>query len=157
MNYPPSQTFNYGWDTLVGAVAFSPDGSYFLTTSGDGITHKWRGDTGDGPLADYHDSLHGNFEPLALSISKTGDYFFTVTRNTQAPLGESLLGKANRVKLWSARSGNPVSDNPDHRFAGTFSPDGRRFASATAMGNDFALQVLVACRRVTITTGHTSL
>lgn len=109
----------------VRAAAFSPDGSYFLTVTGDGVVHRWQSGTGMGPIRQY---AHRN-AILTPSINTDGRHFLTFSGHPDFTFGGGVRLSA---QLWNATSGDALTGGVTGgiQFSdGAFSKDGQRLVT----------------------------
>ena len=127
-----------GHDSVVYAVAFSPDGQYIASGGIDRTLRLWDRATGH-QVRVFH-GHEGFIRGLAFS-----------------PDGRWLLSASEdkSLRLWEVASGTQLAAYPGHQqfvICAAFSPDGQYFASG---GFDLAVKLWSATRRVPLTyTGH---
>ncbi len=107
-------------DTIVMAIALSPDGKRAVTGTYNGVVQFWSAETG---------------EPLPLTLKQEG----VVSVILFSPDGTHLLtsGAYQTIRLWNAATGEPASPPMKHESGITstaFSPDSKRVVTGTADG-----------------------
>jgi WD40 repeat protein len=114
-------------DKDVRCVAMAIDGKYAVSGSEDGTARIWEVPSGKLLARLEHGSLVN-----AVLLANDGNYLAT--------RGETKAGKP-AVRLWSAPGGKLITQIPQADGAIAFSPDSKRFAVATTVGDSSGLLI----------------
>ena len=109
-----------GHSGYVRSVAFSPDGSFVLTGSGDGTARLWETASGQ-PLATYQG--HSGYV-RSVAFSPDGSFVLTGSGDGTARLWETASGQPLATYQGHSSFVNSVAFSPDGSFVLTGSADG---------------------------------
>ena len=118
-DWPRNQHVLQGHTSSVRSVAFSQDGRYIVSGSGDRTIRVWNAQTGDqvgSPLEGHTDSI------WSVAFSQDGRYI--------------VSGSADRtIQVWNAQTGdlvgNPFQGHTDSVLSVALTPDGRHIVSGS--------------------------
>ena len=110
-------------------LAFSPDGRLLATAGADGAVWIWDRASGK---KQFRCSGHAS-PAVALAFSPDGRLLASASRGKQAPRGVPVATPAE-VRVWDARTGQPVRTLGAARLPVCFSPDGRLLLAGSATG-----------------------
>ncbi len=115
-------------ERVVYSLAWSQDGEYLATGTGDGIIRLWRVDSGE-------------------MIAEMKGHNVLITYLEWSPLDERLVsaGADGRARIWNSAPDNIVLSLPyEYIASGGWSPDGAYIAAGSNPGPDRAYQGMVA-------------